>query len=319
MSTTPHDALFKSGFEVPSSAAALFRRALPSALVDAIAWDSLVRESGSFVDSELAPRHSDLLFRATMHDRPVLLYLLLEHQSTSDPDMPLRMLVYLVRIWERFRKEHEHAPLPAIVPLVVAHAPEGWRAPRTFHSMFEPEPATIPGLAQLVPSFAIVVEDLSTVTNDEIRSFAMAAFPMLVLWALRDARTADRLLQSLPQWTPVFAEALRGPRGFEAVAQLLRYFFLVGDELFLAELRARLDQIPTVGALAMTIAEALRNEGRDEGREQGQRELLRALVVAKFGASTDELDARIDAAGPDELARWAALVLTARAPDELLG
>lgn len=101
MTSRPHDALFKAAFEKPECAAGLLRNILPASLSQAIAWDSMVRESGSFIDAELLDRQSDLLFSVTLHDQRAFVYLLLEHQSSSDADMPLRMLVYLVRIDRR--------------------------------------------------------------------------------------------------------------------------------------------------------------------------------------------------------------------------
>ena len=84
---------------LPADATALLCELLPSAICEAIAWDTLERETGSFVDAALADRHSDLLFSARLRSgEPALLYLLLEHQSTSDPAMPLRMLLYQIRI-----------------------------------------------------------------------------------------------------------------------------------------------------------------------------------------------------------------------------
>jgi len=313
MTPTPHDALFKAGFEIPADAAAVFQRALPSELAAAISWESLERESGSFIDPQLANRHSDLLFRATLQGEPALLYLLVEHQSSNDADMTLRMLVYLVRIFERFRKQagNELAPLPLIVPVVVAHAAEGWTAPRSFHAMFSPGPATIPGLAELVPSFSMRVLDLNALSNDEIAALSMAAFPKLVLWALRDARRKNRLLQNFEQWRGAFSEAMRTPQGKAAVEQVLTYFQEVVDELYLEELRAKIQGIPGAEELTMTIAEQMRAEGRAEGREQGQRELLRNLLAQKFGKIPEHLTQRIEAASLDDLSRYAMLVLTA--------
>lgn len=143
MTDSPHDALFKAAFETPLHAAGMFRAALPRALGDAVAWDTIAALPGSFVDPELADRHTDLLFAATLSERPVLLYLLLEHQSSNDRAMPLRMLVYLVRIWERHCKDPKHAgaSLPTIIPVVVSHAPGGWTSPRHFHAMFDPVPS----------------------------------------------------------------------------------------------------------------------------------------------------------------------------------
>src|SRR4051812_38544168 len=93
MTSRPHDALFRSAFESPEAAAALLRELLPVPVRDAITWDTLHRESGSFIDVALADRHSDLLFSARLRagrgKAKALLYLLLEHQSTADPTMPL--------------------------------------------------------------------------------------------------------------------------------------------------------------------------------------------------------------------------------------
>ncbi|WP_425432570.1 Rpn family recombination-promoting nuclease/putative transposase [Jiangella alba] len=41
-----------------------------------------------------------LLFTAPVEGREAFLYVLIEHQSSTDPLMPFRMLRYVVRIWE---------------------------------------------------------------------------------------------------------------------------------------------------------------------------------------------------------------------------
>ena len=41
----------------------------------------------------------------------------------------------------------------------------------------------------------------------------MAVFPMLALWALRDARDAQRFLANFDHWGTAFAEAARTPHG----------------------------------------------------------------------------------------------------------
>jgi len=94
----PHDALFKLAFETPADAAGILRGALPPAVAEAIDWSTNRGEPWSFVGKEFEGRHTDLLFSATLGGEPTFLYLLLEHQSTSDADMPLRMSSYLVRI-----------------------------------------------------------------------------------------------------------------------------------------------------------------------------------------------------------------------------
>ncbi|MCX4244621.1 Rpn family recombination-promoting nuclease/putative transposase [Paraliomyxa miuraensis] len=322
MTRTPHDALFKAAFENPEHAAGLFRSMLPATVVEAIAWDTVACEPGSFIDPELAGRHSDLLFSVDLRGGRAFLYLLLEHQSTNDPDMPLRMLTYLARIWERFRKVHEGDPLPPIIPALVSHAPGGWTAPRSFHDMFAPAPASIAGLAQFVPSFTLMVEDLAHLSNEDIKARALATFPTLALWVLRDARDATQLLNNLGHWGAAFAEAACTPHGVAALAQLVRYIALVSDELRLEAFRAKIrEQAPEAEQAAMTIAEQIRQEVSEqmlrEGEVKGQRTMLTKLLVLKFKRLTPKHEARIAGATAEQLDGYVERVLTAEAIDDV--
>ena len=77
----------------------------------------------------------------------------------------------------------------------------------------------------------MLVEDLGHLSDDDIKARTPAAFPKLVLWALRDARSGRELLQSFAHWGSAMQEAWRAPSGVEALGQLLRYIELVCDEL----------------------------------------------------------------------------------------
>jgi hypothetical protein len=108
MTSRPHDAMFKSAFELPADAAVLLRSLLPAAITDAVSWDTLRCDHGSFIDSKGADHHGDLLFRAHLRAGwPECIFFLLEHQSTVDPSMPLRMATYQLQM-----------TLPGLAPLV---------------------------------------------------------------------------------------------------------------------------------------------------------------------------------------------------------
>ena len=115
MTRTPHDALFKAAFEAPEHAAGLFRSVLPEPCAGAMVWSTLSLEPGSFIDSALGKSHSDLLFSVDLDGSRAYLYLLLEHQSSNDRDMPWRMLRYLDRIWARHRKDNPGSGLPIVL------------------------------------------------------------------------------------------------------------------------------------------------------------------------------------------------------------
>jgi len=82
----PHDLFVRYTFGHPERAAAELRAVLPAHVVSEVDWESLTRESGSVVDPELKETESDLLFTARLRSgEPLLLYVLLEHQSGTGP------------------------------------------------------------------------------------------------------------------------------------------------------------------------------------------------------------------------------------------
>ena len=63
--------------------------------------------------------------------------MLLEHQSTPDPWLRLRLLKYSIRIWERDRRQHpDEEHLRPIVPVVWFQGERGWRHAREFSELF---------------------------------------------------------------------------------------------------------------------------------------------------------------------------------------
>ncbi|MBX7196344.1 MAG: Rpn family recombination-promoting nuclease/putative transposase, partial [Sandaracinaceae bacterium] len=187
MTHTPHDALFKAVFSSPEHAEAELRAVLPARLARRIDWSTLALAGGSFVDEALKERHSDLLYSVRLEGRPLLLYLLFEHQSTVDERMAFRLLRYMVRIWERVLGEATADALPLVVPIVVSHAPEGWTAPRRFEEIFA-LPHRSAEVLSFVPRFRYVVDDLAKTSPQELEARLLTALAELALSLLRDLR-----------------------------------------------------------------------------------------------------------------------------------
>ena len=112
----PHDHLFRSMFgeEKELEAASLLQAYLPPAVSGELLWSSLKWQSVSFIDERLRDSESDLLYaiRRKADGAAAWLYVLLEHQSTPDPWLRLRLLKYSIRIWERDRQRHPTAVAP---------------------------------------------------------------------------------------------------------------------------------------------------------------------------------------------------------------
>ncbi len=250
----PHDLFVRFTFGHPERAAAELRAALPAHVVSEVDWSTLRRESGSVVDPELRETESDLLFTARLLDGgEVLLYVLLEHQSSVDRWMALRMLRYVVRQLEHWSQEHPGSErLPLIIPLVMFHGPEGaWSAPRRVEELFD-----LPGghvrehWQQLLPRFEYLLDDLTTERAEALMARPGPPLVRLALLVLRFGRT-EELARRLPEWRALFAELAARPGAAEELTALVRYLIQLGDRAVWA----------AMSRVLTSTAEARRTEG----------------------------------------------------------
>jgi Putative transposase, YhgA-like len=105
---TPHDSVFRRIFAVPANAASQQRAVLPPELAARLDLARLAPVPGSFVDEALRWRHSDLLFTAPLDGHDAFVYVLIEHQSSDDPLMAFRVLRYVTRIWDQYKRAELH-------------------------------------------------------------------------------------------------------------------------------------------------------------------------------------------------------------------
>lgn len=201
MTSTPHDALFKAIFKRPEHARAELESVLPASLAQALDWRTIRHLPGSFVDPKLAEHHTDLLFSVKVREGGEALLYLLEHQSTSDRHMALRLLGYLVRIWETWCEQQKDptSRLPVIVPVVFYHAERRWAAPVSFDALVEVPESMVEEVRPYIPSFRYVVDDLSDVGDEALRRRALTGLGLLVTVCLRDVRARDAV-EAMKPW-----------------------------------------------------------------------------------------------------------------------
>jgi len=321
MTTTPHDALVKRTFSQIEHAAGLLRVVLPSAIAARIDLATLALCDSSFVDQLLSDSHTDLLFSVNVTGQKVLIYVLFEHQSTVDALMPLRLLEYMVRIWDRHHQAHPQGKcLPPIVPVVLHHSRSGWSASTTFEGLLDVDEATLEALGEHTVRLRFVLDDLSKATDESLEARAMSALGRVVLWCLRHAREPDELIQRLRGVRDLLAEVRRTSAGREALQMIWAYILTVHEnkpQNNPEEVMARL--MEAAGEEAKNEFVSMADWLREQGREQGERKILLKQLRLRFGEIEEAVVERIRAAGLEQVERWAELVLTARTLDEVLG
>ena len=151
-----HDKYFYRVFSDLENAAGLLRSYLPQELARTLRWSTLTHRPSRFVGDDWRGREADLLFSVEreLSGPPVLVLVLLEHQSTPDRWMRLRLLHYCLMAWMQWHREHEQEPqLPLIVPVVFYQGAEPWRFSRQFAELVagaESAPGWVPQFEHLL-------------------------------------------------------------------------------------------------------------------------------------------------------------------------
>jgi Putative transposase, YhgA-like len=309
---TPHDKLVRRTFGDLQHARGLLRSLVPAAITGSIDWGTLALIDGSFIDPQLAERQTDLLYSVLLDERPVLLYLLLEHQSSSDRWMPLRMLGYMARIWERHREQHPSVDnLPAIVPMVLHHSARGWSAPTALHELLDVNPSLRRNLEPYGVDFQFRLIDLTRQDDRELHGWLTTDLGKLVALCLKHAPYDPALETRLREWVDLLGRVVRAPGGVAGLNVIGRYLLEVND-ITADRLRHVLASSLDSEALeaVMTGAERLRAEGRAE--------TLLKLLAQKFGPLPGDVTERLQRASIQELDTWTDRLLNATSLEALL-
>ena len=283
----PHDKLVKSTFSDPDNARAFLQAHLPNNLVRRMDWTSLSLLSGSFIDPEFAATSSDLLFTAKIDGHPAFLYILFEHQNQEDPLIGLRLLTYMVRIWNDYLRNNPGATkLPAILPLVLAQDSKPWKSSTRFADLIDIPEGVGEDIKKHIPDFEFQLVELYHMPFDKILGTPMG---ILTLRALK-AEKLQALLDD-PVWDETLLIQL-SPASFE---MLMRY--ILDRDLDKPAFRRKLKtlQNPKLSKNAMSLAEQFRQEGRQEGLIFSQQQAILEALEIRFQRAPEGLLEEIEA------------------------
>ncbi|MCB9758811.1 MAG: Rpn family recombination-promoting nuclease/putative transposase [Alphaproteobacteria bacterium] len=313
-----HDRLFKAVLSQPRYAAQHFRDHLQPEVLRHLQLDTLELVDRSFIGEELSARHVDLLFKVTLASgEEALVYLLLEHQSTPDPMMALRVLGYLLRIWEAWVELNPGARrLPLILPLVLYHGEQRWNAPLDIADLIDIPEEARGDLALLLPRLAFDLADLDAIPDEQLVQGAVVGLVKLLLKHYRD----DNLGELLDIWEPLARRAYE-EGGLSLLVRLASYIMRVAPRLRHDALRDYFVRVagPQVEETIVTIADQLRAEGRQVGRQQGRQELFLELLEERFGPLPEARLRLVRAADGDLLRLWSRRLLSADSLDAVFG
>ncbi|MBM9537375.1 Rpn family recombination-promoting nuclease/putative transposase [Desulfobulbus alkaliphilus] len=319
----PHDKLIKQILGEPENAASFLAANLPAELVSHLDLKTLTVVQASFIDAQFTQSEADLLFSVTIANRPGYVYLLIEHQSSPDVWMKLRLLNYMVRVWKRFQREKPASQrLPAIIPLVVFHGAKGWQGPVTFDALVDmPHQCFLP----YTPTFHCKLFDLSAHGMEELAGNAMVRVISDLLRAQSLSQTKEGLEKLRSAFTTLNELALAP--GFAQYLEIVFRYVLQISDMPQEQLGQMVSQTikHDVEDVIMTTYEKLRQEGELIGLQKGEmlglqkgasRVLLR-LLAKRFPEGTDHLLPLLQELTPEQQDELSEKILDATSLEEI--
>ncbi|WP_208952121.1 Rpn family recombination-promoting nuclease/putative transposase, partial [Rahnella sp. ChDrAdgB13] len=241
---TPHDAVFKTFLTHPETARDFLQIHLPPALLAVCDLSTLQLASGSFVEEDLRPYYSDVLYSLKTDQGDGYVYCLLEHQSSPDKHMAFRLLRYAVAAMQR-HLDAGHKTLPLVIPVLFY---QGKISPYPYPMNWLQEFENTELATQLYSgNFPLV--DITVIPDDEI----MQHRRMAVLELLQKHIRQRDLTELLDQLVTLL---LSGYTTQDQLVSVINYMLQAGESLDPAGLINTLaSRVPQHEETLMTIAE----------------------------------------------------------------
>ncbi|EHH1077045.1 Rpn family recombination-promoting nuclease/putative transposase [Vibrio parahaemolyticus] len=259
--TSIHDGLFKSFLTVPETAKDFLDVHLPEHIKQICNLDTLQLQSGSFLEEELVPYYSDVLYSMETESGVGYVYALIEHQSSPDKHMGFRLMRYTIAAMKQ-HLEAGNDTLPLVVPLLFYH---GKTSPYPYSTNWLDEFEN-PEIAKALYGNSFPLVDVTVMPDDEIIQHKRVALLELVQ---KHVRQRD-LLDFVDTIVTLLLERLITTSQLDS---LVEYLLRVGETSDLEDLmRTLAKQVPEHEERFMTVAEQLEARGRKQGLEQGRQE-----------------------------------------------
>ncbi|WP_341753533.1 Rpn family recombination-promoting nuclease/putative transposase [Candidatus Tisiphia endosymbiont of Dioctria rufipes] len=157
-----HDKLFKRIMSNEIAAKEFLEYYLPSDFKEKVDLSKITIEKESYIEETLQEKFSDIVYSVkTKSDDSAFIYILLDHQSTVDYWMALRLWRYALLLCERHKKNKDKLPL--IYSMIMYNGREVYNAPMNLWDLF-----VDPVQAKELMSSDYQLVDLQSMSDDEI-------------------------------------------------------------------------------------------------------------------------------------------------------
>ncbi len=291
-------------------------------------FSTLEKVGGSYVTDDLRDREDDLIWRVRCGDEFLYVYLLLEFQSTVDHFMAVRIFGYIALLYQdliRTQKLGSRDLLPPVLPLVLYNGERRWQAPVELDQLIYPAPV---GLERFRPQLCFLLLDQGRIEKSDLNNLRNLVAALFQLGNSQSHQDVRDVFYHLLDW-------------FKAKEQnsLRRAFNVWINRVLLPKKFPDTDffefkDIQEVDTMLAETVKGWKKEGEIQGIEKGRQEgelhgiekgrqqeaakLFLLLLDSKFGSVSQELQAKIRQASPEEIEKWTKQIFQAETPEALL-
>jgi predicted transposase/invertase (TIGR01784 family) len=281
-----HDNGYKALFSHPEMVADLIRGFVHEDWVRDLDFSTLERVEGRFVTRRLQRRESDVVWRLRWGgDRWLYVYLLLEFQSTVDPFMALRMMVYVGLLYQHLLRQgliSKGEKLPPVLPLLLYNGVGPWNAVLDIAELIEQVPG---GLERYRPQMRYCLLDERRIATEELEPLRNLAAALFRLEKSSGPEETKRVVDALVEWLQAPEQSELKSTFSSWVSQLLSRSS--GSQI---PVTTKLEEVQSMLAeRVMEWPKEWKEEGRKEGREEGLKEgreealnQLRAVLIREL-------------------------------------
>lgn len=256
----PHDGFYKENMKDKKIAKEMMRMHLPPHLQKKIDFKSMKLMDGHYVTAEMKQYESDIVYSIDLTTGPGYIYVLCEHQSKADKDMPIRLMEYSLCLMRDHLKQG-NKKLPLVIPMVIYNGKKAYQFPTTISEYFED-----PELAEQYFFKWFYLVDLSEIPDEELHNHTEAKMMALALkhTSWNDFKSIQRLIR-----TGVIKEFTERGDTYR-ITVLIQYLYRITSADNYQKLTKLLkDELTKQGDVMFSIWDKAIKEGLEEGLEQG--------------------------------------------------
>ncbi len=313
-----HDKSYKNIFSYAELVQQLVEGFLPTDISQLIDFTTLENVSASYITPAMKRRDDDVVWKVSMGEQELYLYLLLEFQSDVDYAMPVRMMQYVAALYDALIKADTVNPLhglPPVLPIVLYNGDSRWKVKTNINHLI-----TCPdSLKPYQPSLYYYLLDEGTFSKETLNDINNVVASVFSIENVKDDIEATEAIKQLSQRINQLPNKQRIDRALKY--WVYRYLKHKRPEIIIDDI----ELIEDTAMLATNVEKwfesaELRGEqrGRQEGRTGGMIEMFLDTLALRFPNFDLQLyKDKIFSAAEEQIKRYNARLFTAQTPEEV--